>query len=202
MTRRLARPVRWVVLVPVAVFALAACGLSANPAPNRLAAEDVPFGLLDPPTSTTAAAPTTVPPQSSQTVQVYFVRDKRLVAVERELPVPTTAFDLVSELLDGPTEAEASKGLRTAIATGTQLLSATVVDRGVVTDFSGEFGNIQGEDQILAVAQVVFTVTGLDGVTGVTFRLDGKAVDVQRGDGTIRPGPVGRLSFPAQKPVP
>jgi L,D-transpeptidase catalytic domain/Sporulation and spore germination/Putative peptidoglycan binding domain len=61
---------------------------------------------------------------SQRTVEVTFVREGRLVSVERVVPrnvVPAT--HALKELVQGPTRAERARGIRTAIPKGTRLRS-------------------------------------------------------------------------------
>ena len=61
---------------------------------------------------------------------------------------------------------------------------------------------VVGPDQTLAIAQVVYTVTQQPGVTGVTFAIGGKAIEVPTAAGAQVPGPVGRADYLPQAPLP
>ena len=68
-------------------------------------------------------------------------------------------------------------------------------------DFTTDPIQVVGPDQTLAIAQVVYTVTQQPGVTGVTFEIAGKAIEVpdrRRGPGA-RPGRPGRLRCPRHR---
>ena len=54
----------------------------------------------------------------------------------------------------------------------------------------------------LAIAQIVYTVTQQPGVTGVTFTIAGKAVEVPTAAGAQVPGPVSRADYLPQAPLP
>ena len=74
---------------------------------------------------------------------------------------------------------------------------------GVATvHFSTDPVQVVGPDQTLAIAQVVYTVTQQPGVTGVTFEIAGKPVEVPTAAGAQVPGPVGRADYLPQSPVP
>jgi hypothetical protein len=82
---------------------------------------------LEPGSVPSAAAAATAqvkqkPKAEPATVEVAFVRDGRLVRVERVVPrrVPP-ALHAVRELLQGPTRAERARGLRTAIRPGVRV---------------------------------------------------------------------------------
>ena len=175
------------------------CGLSVEDEPRELAADDVPGDLLTPrPTTTTS----TTTPAVTRTVQIYLVdSDGRLASVDRQLPDPVTVVDLIRSLLEGATDEESERGLRSVIASTTELLSSQRRDRTVVLNFSADFAIPQGEGGITSVAQVVFTATELEGISGVTFELDGVPTEVPRGDGTLTSDPLFRSDFPQRAPT-
>ena len=74
------------------------------------------------------------------TVDVAFVRDGRLVRVERTVPERVSpALHALRELLQGPTRAERAAGLRTAIRPGVRLRSLAVDDDEWRLSFSRSF---------------------------------------------------------------
>jgi spore germination protein GerM len=175
------------------------CGLSVEDEPRELAADDVPGDLLAPrPTTTTS----TTTPAVTRAVRIYLVdSDGRLASVDRELPDPVTVVDLIRSLLDGATDQESERGIRSVVASTTELLSSQRRDRTVVLNFSADFAIPQGEGGITSVAQVVFTATELEGISGVTFELDGVPTEVPRGDGTLTSDPLFRSDFPQRAPT-
>jgi spore germination protein GerM len=154
----------------LALLVLAACGVQDDGSPRALAPEDVPFDLLQPATS--VANPENA---EGQPRAVWFVDNDGLLARgERRLEAPVTVEDIVSALLDGVTAAEQANGLRSNIAPGTRLLEVDGPTDGLVTiDLSGEILTVSRELQRLAIAQVVFTATGLPNVDRVLFKFDG-----------------------------
>jgi spore germination protein GerM len=175
------------------------CGLSVEDQPRELAADDVPGDLLAPrPTTTTS----TTTPAVTRAVRIYLVdSDGRLASVDRELPDPVTVVDLIRSLLDGATDQESERGIRSVVASTTELLSSQRRDRTVVLNFSADFAIPQGEGGITSVAQVVFSATELEGISGVTFELDGVPTEVPRGDGTLTSDPLFRSDFPQRAPT-
>jgi hypothetical protein len=172
---------------------LAACGIPADSQPQALARKDVPFDLLAP--STTLAAPGT--PGARVPINVYLVGITGLVPVSRGIKAPATLSEALSALLAGPTDVEVTNGLRTAVS-GQTTLSAGPVGFGVGTiDLGAAFGQVGGQEQILAVAQLVFTATTVPGIVKVQFTLGGRPVEVPAGDGTLTQGPLGRSDFPS-----
>ena len=109
--------------------------------------------------------------------------------------VPATVARAIQALLRGPTGDEAGD-LSTAITSDTKLLHVDGPVDGLVTiDLSSELLDITGRQQILALAQVVFTVTSLPNVDRVLFEIDGERREVPNGDGTLTSSPLGRLSY-------
>ena len=186
----------------LAVVALgsAACGIPTAATPTPIAKSDVPYHLLNPPTTTTTVPGT--PPAVGVAEQIFLVSpDGHLVAATREVAVPATPTQVVGALLAGPTATETSAGIQSFLThTGVQV---TTQAAGVATvDFSTNPIQVVGPDQTLAIAQVVYTVTQQPGITGVTFEIDGKAIEVPTAAGAQVPGPVGRIDYLPQAPLP
>ena len=85
--------------------------------------------------------------------------------------------------------------MRTAVGSppvvGEVRLNAGVAHVDVLPSIS----TLGGDEQLLAVAQLVCTLTGLPGVGLVAFTLDGSPVAVPRGDGSLTNGPVSRDDY-------
>jgi hypothetical protein len=179
-------------LLAALLAGVVACGVQDDGAPRQLTAKDVPFDLLAPATSVAEA-------QAGEGVgrAVWFVDNNGLLARgERPLEAPVTVQAILSALLLGVTDAEANNGLRSNITSGTKLLGVEGPADGLVTvNFSGEFLTVSRELQRLALAQVVFTATGLPNVDRVLFEFDGRPVEVPgRGD-AVTSSPLTRADF-------
>jgi len=111
-------------------------------------------------TSTAAAAP------SPATVDVMFVRDGRLVRVERIVPkgVPPQLHAL-KELTQGPTRDERARGIRTALRPGVRLRSIRTQDDLWLVKFSRS---------LLGPGTAVTVRTRLAQITGTLARLGGE----------------------------
>jgi spore germination protein GerM len=176
----------------------AACGVPGDRAPRAISRDDVPFGLLVPST-TPSTAPGSLQP--SRGVTVFLVSGTHLVAVGREVATPATVFKTLNALLGGPTAPESAAGFRTAINDQTRLLGLKV-QQGVATiDLSGGFVGVSGQEQIFALAQIVYTATADPTVTSVLFALDDRPVEVPRGDGTLTAAGLTRQDFGAFAPA-
>jgi len=172
--------------------AAAACGVPGDAQPRALPTDDVPFELLAPDTT---EAPTSVLVAVSAEVPIYLVGAEGLVAVKRLVEAPPSLLRVIEALLAGPNADEAAAGMRSAIASGTRVHSVRTQSGVATVDLSAEFGSIVGLDQILAVGQLVLTTTEALGVVGVKLSLDGRALEVPRGDGTLTSEPLRPSDF-------
>lgn len=151
------------VVVAAAAATLVGCGVPAGDRVETIAPEQLPQGLR-PTDSTISAAPVDQEP-----IDVWLVRDELLVASRHRVDPPVDPQKALDELLRGPTEAEQNRSLRSAIPDASAVLSA-VVQGGVVTvALAPEFSDIPASDQLLAVGQIVLTLTDLRGVGRVRF---------------------------------
>lgn len=176
-----------------ALLLAAGCGVQDDDNPRALAPGDVPFDLLDPGTSVANAQPGDGPSRA-----VWFVDNAGLLARgERPLEAPVTVEDIVTALLEGVSDAERANGLRSNITSGTRLLGVDGPTDGLVTiDLSGEILNVSRELQRLAIAQVVFTATGLPNVDRVLFKFDGTGpVEVPGAGDELTSAPLTRRDF-------
>ena len=187
--------VRAVFAVSSALTLLAGCGIPVDDRPRALSAEEIPSSLPS------SAPPATAQPGGANSVSttVFFVRESQLAPVRRESPTPPTVEGAIAAVVRGPTLAERSQGLRTALNTQVRL-AGTAAARVPLIDLTEAFGEGEGEEQILALAQLVFTLTGLPGVDAVSFARSGQAVEVPTGDGTLKRGPLRRQDFDAVAP--
>lgn len=168
------------VAVALALLAVVGCGIPLDARPE-------PFDL-DP-----AAVPDDAGPLLGElaAVSIYLIRDDLLVHVTRDLPAPPSPETILDSMLDDVTEPEERGGLRTAIPPGTTLLSV-VRDGSVLTvDLNQEFTTVGGEEEIQAVAQIVLSLTSIEGVDLVEFQLEGVPTDVPVASGALSVDPVG-----------
>lgn len=176
----------------VLLCALAACGVSSESKATRIERRDVPFGLLDEqPTTTTVAA--------GRVTGIYLVSEDRLLAVDRSVSADASLEDLLGQVIAGPTEVEQSLGITTAVPSGT--LASVDTSRGIAeVDLASSFGDIRSADQILALGQIVYTLTGQPGIGGVRFTVDGEPVTVPLSDGSQSDDPLARDDLKAIAP--
>lgn len=181
-----------VIAAVVAVSAMAGCGVSSQGRATRIEPEDVPFGLLE-------DQPTTTVVEEGKTATMYLLSADRLVAVDRSVPTDAGLDDLLGEVIAGPTEVEQSLGITTAVPAGT--IASVDTSRGVAeVDLTASFGDVRSREQILALGQIVYTLTGQPGIGGVRFTVEGKDVTVPLSDGSLSDDPLSRDDFKAVAP--
>ena len=158
----------------VAVVVLASCGIPVDDAPETFSLEEVGPAIENlPAAGELAAAP------------LYLVGDDGLARVTRDLPVPVDAEAVLRSLLSGVTEPEDRSGLSSSIPVGTDLLGFDIANAIVTVNLSADFASVGGQQEILAVAQIVLTVTQFGDADGVVFELDGVTTDVPTADGAL-----------------
>lgn len=156
-----------------------------------------------PPPETTGPAETTPQPTpETSTFAVYMLRDGVIAPLRRTVAsTPAVARAALEALLTGPTDAEESDGLVTAIPDGTTLLDVSVADGVATVDLSGTFDDGGGSASMLGrVAQVVATVTQFPTIERVAFRLDGEPVETIGGEGVVVDPPLGPTAIEEQSP--
>lgn len=176
------------------LVALAACG--GTDGPVAVPDEQVPFPLRRAVEASPSRA-TEVP------YTLAFVRGDRLVRVRRRLGADLPAAEaLARALIDGPTESERRRRIRTEIPPQTQLLLVRVFDQIAEVDLSREFQEpAPAERIVLRVAQVVWTlVTAVPEVTAVRFVIEGEPVSVVTADGRVVERPVTLPDYAAVLP--
>jgi spore germination protein GerM len=151
-----------------------ACGIPDDGQPTLL-----PGGVVEP-----ALAPSEPVQSPLAEVAVFLVQAEHLVPVARRA-APADVTGVLGRLLAGPRQEEFATGVRTAISPQTELRSARLSGETATLDLTAALVEVGGEEQILAVAQIVLTATALPGVTGVRLLLEGQAVEIPRADGTL-----------------
>jgi hypothetical protein len=166
-------------LLPVLLAGLS-CGIPQDRHPNV-----VPGGAIGP----ALGAPAATAEPAGVDVTVFFVRANQVVPVGRTA-LRADANTALHSLLSGPSEHELAAGLRTAITGPADVRLLRAEGPTAHVDLVAPFVAISGQEQILALAQVVLTATAVPGITDVRISLEGQPVDVPRGDGTLSPGPL------------
>ena len=176
---------------------LEGCGVPLDNKPEEIPDQPQSPDVEAPPGT---ASPMTVPGEQAVTVQLFFVRGDRLAPVAREIPGPVSLASVLNQILAGPAAHEKGSGIRSAISPLTRIRRALLHDGVATVDLSAPFGDVQGEEQIAALAQIVFSCTALPGVERVRFHLEGRPVEVPTGDGHLTLRPLTRADFLALAP--
>ena len=175
---------------------LAACGVAAQGAPQIVSRNQVPRGLVggSPPTTTPVGGP-------AEYVTIYFSAGQRLVPVTRLIREPVSINKALVALGAGPTNDESDYGLESPISTAAPITVSKTSGTTATVDVSAAFTNLAVQQQELAAAQVVFTVTGFPGVDAVLLRIGGKSAAVPTADGTLGKGPLTRAEYDKLAPL-
>jgi spore germination protein GerM len=177
----------------------ASCGIPTESSPQAINPSNVPFHLLDPTVPTTT---TTQPLAVGVPEEIYLANPtQQLVAVAREVPPPATLTEILGALMDGPTNAESSMGLQSFLSGSASDVTVSFAGGIATVDFLTNPIQEVGPDQILAVAQVVYTATQQPTVTGVVFQISGQPIEVPDSSDVLVPGPVNRATYAPQAPT-
>lgn len=168
---------------------LASCAVPKSGAVDEISTNDIPFGLNSPETSAPATTTTVVltSPLTGSTFEqadFYFVDGSSLERVRLEIPSPTDLQGVFAALIAGlPDPAH------------TKIKTLLPVDFVAVIDVEGGVANVNAKrvyldsikpnEQRMAIAQIVLTLTSQPGIGQVTFSVGGKAIGVPRGRGDI-----------------
>jgi spore germination protein GerM len=126
-------------------------------------------------------------------VRIFFLKNGQLYTAKRECSRENIELEVVRELLCGPTEKEAKKGVYTEIPVTTKVLN--VVHKGEIAevDLSEEFNCGGGLDSITArVVQIVWTLTEIESIKAVKILIGGNEVNYLTGEGLIANKPFTR----------
>jgi spore germination protein GerM len=171
----LTRRRRWI-FCTIALVALAACGIPVDARPR-----DIP-GVE----TVTTLSGGTAQDFTARTIKLYYVssatgRTDRLQPIQRRAEANPTA--VVTELLKGLGAAD-DRALRSAIPGDTQLHAATLSPDGTaIVDLDQNFFKAKGDQLVRAVAQLVFSLSALEGVGQVRILVDGATREWPHGDG-------------------
>jgi spore germination protein GerM len=162
----------------------------------RIPNDELPFPVARTPSQT----PTAIAPAG---LTIYLVRTGRLVpstrTVDAEIPLAEAALQA---LLAGPTELERKERVETEIPPSTSLLEVRVFDGVADVDLSEEFqGPAEQRVILFRVAQIVWTLVGLPGITAVRFAIEGTPITVVTDRGLSVARPVTAPDFASVAPL-
>lgn len=131
----------------------------------------------------------------STTVQAFFVRGGHLAPLMRLVPSEPGLSSCLAGLTMPLSAAESAKGIRSALPTGTSSLSARIQGTVAVVEVPDGFDRLAVSNQILAVAQIVYTVTADTYLSGVQMTHGGHLIDLPDESGRLVGRPVGRRDY-------
>jgi Sporulation and spore germination len=129
--------------------------------------------------------------------RLYLIRGDEIVPVLRHVPAEPTLDGLMDDLLAGPTEAERKAGLTSALLGDDIITGVHMADNNAVVELAATLGDTSRNDQVLALAQIVLTLTAHPPVTGVSFTSNGQSVAVPVADGSLSTGPLTAADYHA-----
>lgn len=109
-------------------------------------------------------------------VKVYFFREDKLEAVDRDLPTNENPVVIaMDQLLRGPSEQESANGFTTKIPSGTRSRNVDVEGHTAIIDLNSALVEFEGgtAEAKAIVAQIVYTATSVRGIKEVILKLQG-----------------------------
>jgi hypothetical protein len=178
----------------VSLVVAAGCGISPDTAPRDI---DLAAAGVD--------QRSTNPQAAIGEGRVFFVVQEggvpsRLVSVSRDVDAaaergdPTSVLDA---LLDGPNTAERSNEITTLLPVGLDALGVSTRPGGVVVvDLTEPFGELTGQTLVVALAQIVHTISEVGGVNGVRITVEGESRAWPDAIGTQQNDPLTVFDYP------
>lgn len=182
---------RGAAIVTVSWMLATGCATRPESSARRIDRSTVPFGLL----ARDQGAGTS--DLGDGVLALYYVGADRLVEVARSTPEPEGAGVALEALLDGPTDLELANGLATALPTSGIARLVDTANGTALVRLAPGFRDGTVPNQATALAQIVYTLTAVPGITAVQFSVDDQRVAVPRADGSLTERPVGPDDYAA-----
>lgn len=183
---------RWQACLGAVLLLVAACGVPEQ-GTSTVAPDRVPE-VLRSPSSTTPPSSTV---RSPADVRLYWVRDGRLVPEPvsfSSAPSPATMLTLLQR---GVPPGGVNEGLRSALSGTDAIRGAELEGPTAVVDVDASLDELPERDQLLAVAQIVATLSSAPNVDEVEFRRSGEGIDVPLPDGSLVRRPLSASDYGA-----
>lgn len=142
-------------------------------------------------TTSSTTTSTTLPKPTIKPADLYFTDGETLAVARRTLPIASYRFTAIEALFLGPSTTERASGLGTAIPVGARAAGLSFNGSLAYLDVSPAFLETASVVNFRArLAQVVYTLTAIPGITTVQFYLYGSPLpDI---DGIATSGPLTR----------
>lgn len=181
--------------VVLAVASLTACSrLGPQDDDHPVDAAAVPYDLLAPSTTTTRPPPPTTTTTLPWRANLWYVAGEYIVPAPRQLREQPEVDQLIRLLLRGPSEQDLPL-VRSALDADDVVVEPVPRGGQLTIDLAPDFGTRSPPEQILGLAQLVFTVTEVPGVGRIVFRIDGAELAVPLPNGQLAVGSVSRDDF-------
>ncbi|SCG46476.1 Sporulation and spore germination [Micromonospora echinaurantiaca] len=181
------RPGRRAAALAALVVLLAGCGVPVEDAPRTVPAPRGPFP--------SAASGEATSPAGRVAEVLCFVRDDRLVPVERRLDAAPTADAQLAHLLAGPSAAERDRGLTSSLPGAVGGATVRVADTRAEVEVDAVDDEAGRSDEMLAFGQLVCTLTARADVETVSFLRRGQPLGVPRADGSLSRQPLSAADY-------
>ncbi len=168
-------------LATASLAVLASCGVKGTGDFKVIGPAEVPAGVTTS-TSTTTPSDGTQTTLASEQATLYYVRGSELVGIAVDVAAPANPAHTLSQLLIGTPPPRT----RSAIPRGVQ--AVVTIERGVAVISVSRLllSETTTTDQVIAIGQIVLTLTSLPGVGQATFVADGQPIAVPIATGVIR----------------
>lgn len=168
---------------------LSSCGFPADDAAEHIGNERLPDALQTDQSEPLATA------NATEAATVWLIDGDQLVAARHRVAAPASVESIINDLLNGPTEAEQARGLRSAVPDPSVIDGVTLARGTATVAVTGSFADIPTADQLFAVGQLVLTLTDSRGVGSVEFSRDGAVIAVPLPSGETSESPVYRDQY-------
>ena len=165
------------------LLALSACGIPPESTARGIQPPPGPYQLTTP-------NPPEPSPSGTVTEQLFYIKDGKLVPVERKVSGQRTVQDQMTDLLAGATDAEQSTGISSALPGANVIGGVHVSDQIATVDLGPGLDGSGRNDAVLAFGQVVCTLDSRSDINGVVFQQNGQPVGVPRATGLVSTGPL------------
>lgn len=168
----------------------AGCGVPLDDRAEITPGSELPYDLAAAPaTEDTLVATGTGP------AMVFLLRDDSLVATPRTVDDPADLNGLLGELTAPLSVAETNQGLRRAL-NDPELVGGVSRTANVATvELDASFDDLTPHEQVLALGQIVFTLTERDEVDRTRFTRDGEPLTVPTASGALTDTAVTRYDY-------
>lgn len=169
---------------------LSACGVPVDRDASPVPAEDVPYELLD--ETTTSQVATNA--QGGDT-SICLTAESKVLALPRSRDGEPPLDSLLAVVVAGPTEGEATLGIRSALTGDEPVISVTRQGGDAEVELGADFTDLPADQQLLAVAQVTCALTAQPGVQRVSFLFEERQIEVPVQGGSLVARPVTREDY-------